>query len=76
MAAKEAALPPEPSIHDENTVALQVKMPDGSQRGRNFLKSDRLQVKKACLKSLIILPRNAFTLNLLIILFFVVSVSL
>ncbi|KAK4262722.1 hypothetical protein QN277_028248 [Acacia crassicarpa] len=43
MAAKEAALPPEPSSEDENAVTLLVKMPDGRCRGRRFLKSDNLQ---------------------------------
>ncbi|KAI9075156.1 hypothetical protein K1719_042887 [Acacia pycnantha] len=43
MAAKEAALPPEPSSEDENAVTLLVKMPNGRRRGRRFLRSDNLQ---------------------------------
>lgn len=42
-AAKEASLPKEPSPDDENSVTLLVRMPDGSRRGRRFLKSDKLQ---------------------------------
>lgn len=45
LAAKEASLPPEPSSDDENAVTLLVRMPDGSRRGRRFLRSDILQVK-------------------------------
>ncbi|KZV52602.1 hypothetical protein F511_25854, partial [Dorcoceras hygrometricum] len=43
LAAKEASLPQEPAPDDENAVTLLVRMPDGSRRGRRFLKSDRLQ---------------------------------
>ncbi|GMI71708.1 hypothetical protein like AT4G11740 [Hibiscus trionum] len=43
LAAKEASLPQEPSATEENAVNLLVRMPDGSRRGRLFLKSDRLQ---------------------------------
>ncbi|KAG4131122.1 hypothetical protein ERO13_D09G187200v2 [Gossypium hirsutum] len=43
LAAKEASLPLEPSADEENAVNLLVRMPDGSRRGRLFLKSDRLQ---------------------------------
>lgn len=43
LAAKEASLPQEPPSNDENAVTLLVRMPDGSRRGRRFLKSDRLQ---------------------------------
>ncbi|MQL81165.1 hypothetical protein Taro_013617 [Colocasia esculenta] len=43
LAAKQASLPTEPSPDDENAVTLLVRMPDGSRRGRRFLKSDRLQ---------------------------------
>ncbi|KAF7828313.1 plant UBX domain-containing protein 8-like isoform X2 [Senna tora] len=43
LRAKEAALPPEPSSDNENAVTLLVKMPDGSRRGRQFLRSDNLQ---------------------------------
>eukprot|EP00252_Welwitschia_mirabilis_P022128 TRINITY_DN5896_c0_g1_i1.p1 TRINITY_DN5896_c0_g1~~TRINITY_DN5896_c0_g1_i1.p1 ORF type:complete len:589 (-),score=133.51 TRINITY_DN5896_c0_g1_i1:345-2111(-) len=39
---KKASLPPEPS-EDDNAVTLLVRMPDGTRRGRRFLKSDRLQ---------------------------------
>src|ERR1044072_3758000 len=46
LAAKEASLPSEPSSADENAVTLLVRMPDGSRRGRRFLRSDKLQVKK------------------------------
>lgn len=48
LAAKEAALPPEPSSDNENAVTLLVRMPDGSRHGRQFLRSDNLQVKKDC----------------------------
>ncbi|KAF5193671.1 Plant ubx domain-containing protein [Thalictrum thalictroides] len=43
LAAKEASLPMEPALGDENAVTLLVRMPDGSRRGRRFLKSDNLQ---------------------------------
>lgn len=43
LEAKKAALPPEPLAEDENAVTLLVRMPDGSRRGRRFLKTDRLQ---------------------------------
>ncbi|KAF6154448.1 hypothetical protein GIB67_028340 [Kingdonia uniflora] len=43
LAQKEASLPQEPASNDENAVNLLVKMPDGSRRGRRFLKSDLLQ---------------------------------
>ncbi|KAF9616905.1 hypothetical protein IFM89_032867 [Coptis chinensis] len=43
LAAKEVSLPVEPSLGDENAVTLLVRMPDGSRRGRRFLKSDNLQ---------------------------------
>nr|AFK39889.1 unknown [Lotus japonicus] len=43
LAAKEASLPSEPSSTDENAVTLLVRMPDGSRRGRRFLRSDKLQ---------------------------------
>ncbi|KAG6408003.1 hypothetical protein SASPL_131005 [Salvia splendens] len=43
LAAKEASLPGEPTPDDENAVTLLVRMPDGSRRGRRFLKSDKLQ---------------------------------
>ncbi|XP_010278560.1 PREDICTED: plant UBX domain-containing protein 8-like [Nelumbo nucifera] len=44
IAAKEASLPQEPPSDDENAVTLLVRMPDGSRRGRRFLKSDNLQL--------------------------------
>ncbi|KAH6790768.1 Ubiquitin-like superfamily protein [Perilla frutescens var. frutescens] len=43
LAAKEASLSQEPTPDDENAVTLLVRMPDGSRRGRRFLKSDKLQ---------------------------------
>lgn len=43
LAAKEACLPNEPSPDDENVVTFLVRMPDGSRRGRRFLKSHKLQ---------------------------------
>ncbi|KAK8658131.1 hypothetical protein V6N13_036343 [Hibiscus sabdariffa] len=43
LAAKEASLPQEPAASEQNAVTLLVRMPDGSRRGRRFLKSDRLQ---------------------------------
>ncbi|KAE8698135.1 pentatricopeptide repeat-containing protein [Hibiscus syriacus] len=42
LAVKEASLPQEPSANEKNAVNLPVRMPDGSRRGRLFLKSDRL----------------------------------
>lgn len=44
LATKEASLPQEPASDDENAVTLLVRMPDGSRRGRRFLKSNKLQV--------------------------------
>ncbi|KAJ4835066.1 hypothetical protein Tsubulata_028836 [Turnera subulata] len=44
LAAKEASLPQEPAADDENAVTLLVRMPDGTRRGRRFLRSDKLQV--------------------------------
>ncbi|KAL1547588.1 hypothetical protein AAHA92_15928 [Salvia divinorum] len=43
LAAKEAALPKEPTPDAENAITLLVRMPDGSKRGRRFHKSDELQ---------------------------------
>ncbi|XP_022944618.1 plant UBX domain-containing protein 8-like [Cucurbita moschata] len=43
LAEIEASLPSEPRSDDENAVTLLVRMPDGSRRGRRFLKSDKLQ---------------------------------
>ncbi|CAL5432986.1 unnamed protein product [Camellia sinensis] len=43
LAAKEVSLPQEPTSDDESAVTLLVRMPDGSRRGRRFLKSDKLQ---------------------------------
>ncbi|XP_024993339.1 plant UBX domain-containing protein 8 isoform X2 [Cynara cardunculus var. scolymus] len=43
LAAKEASLPQEPTSDDVNAVTLLVRMPDGSRRGRRFLKTDKLQ---------------------------------
>ncbi|KAK9668201.1 hypothetical protein RND81_13G040900 [Saponaria officinalis] len=43
LAAKQASLPEEPSMDDENAVNLLVRMPDGSRHGRRFRKSDKLQ---------------------------------
>ncbi|CAK9188103.1 unnamed protein product [Ilex paraguariensis] len=43
LAAKEASLPHEPTSADENAITLLVRMPDGSRRGRRFIKSDKLQ---------------------------------
>ncbi|KAL5727660.1 hypothetical protein ACHQM5_000830 [Ranunculus cassubicifolius] len=42
-AAKEASLPMEPTLGEENAVTLLVQMPDVNRRGRRFLKSDSLQ---------------------------------
>ncbi|RWR80543.1 plant UBX domain-containing protein 8-like protein [Cinnamomum micranthum f. kanehirae] len=44
LATKQASLPQEPALDDENAVTLLVRMPDGSRHGRRFLKSDRLQL--------------------------------
>ncbi|XP_042454022.1 plant UBX domain-containing protein 8-like isoform X2 [Zingiber officinale] len=43
LAAKASSLPQEPPSDDVNAVTLLVRMPDGSRRGRRFLKSDKLQ---------------------------------
>lgn len=43
LAAKQASLPEEPPVDDENAVNLLVKLPDGSRRGRWFRKTDKLQ---------------------------------
>uniref|UniRef100_A0A1J3HDQ8 FAS-associated factor 2-B n=1 Tax=Noccaea caerulescens TaxID=107243 RepID=A0A1J3HDQ8_NOCCA len=43
LAAKEASLPKEPQADEENAITLLVRMPDGTRRGRRFLKSDKLQ---------------------------------
>eukprot|EP00262_Sarcandra_glabra_P011617 TRINITY_DN2827_c0_g1_i1.p1 TRINITY_DN2827_c0_g1~~TRINITY_DN2827_c0_g1_i1.p1 ORF type:complete len:562 (+),score=146.91 TRINITY_DN2827_c0_g1_i1:741-2426(+) len=43
LAAKQASLPQEPASNDESAITLLVRMPDGSRRGRRFLKSDKLQ---------------------------------
>ncbi|GMH09422.1 hypothetical protein Nepgr_011263 [Nepenthes gracilis] len=43
LAAKEASLPEEPAVDDENAVTLLVRMPDGSRHGRRFLKTDKLE---------------------------------
>ncbi|XP_077248565.1 plant UBX domain-containing protein 8-like [Tasmannia lanceolata] len=43
LAAKQASLPQEPTSDDESAVTLLVRMPDGSRRGRRFLKSNKLQ---------------------------------
>eukprot|EP01018_Ginkgo_biloba_P018066 Gb_05634 [translate_table: standard] len=72
LVAKKAALPPEPAVEDENAVTLLVRMPDGSRRGRRFLKSDRLQslfdfidvgggVKPGTYRLVRHYPRRAFT---------------
>lgn len=52
LAAKEASLPNEPSPDDENVITFLVRMPDGSRRGRRFLKSHKLQVHIICFKRL------------------------
>ncbi|THU55434.1 hypothetical protein C4D60_Mb11t06490 [Musa balbisiana] len=72
LAAKQASLPQEPSPDDENAVTLLVRMPNGSRRGRRFLKSDKLQflfyyidigkvVKPASYRLVRPYPRRAFT---------------
>ncbi|XP_008800798.1 plant UBX domain-containing protein 8-like [Phoenix dactylifera] len=72
LVAKEAFLPQEPSPDDENAVTLLVRMPDGSRRGRRFLKSDKLQflldyidigrvVKPGTYRLVRPYPRRAFT---------------
>ncbi|KAF8653906.1 hypothetical protein HU200_062043 [Digitaria exilis] len=43
LAAKQASLPKEPLQNDEGAVTVVVRMPDGTRRGRRFLKSDKLQ---------------------------------
>ncbi|ESQ38310.1 hypothetical protein EUTSA_v10028549mg [Eutrema salsugineum] len=43
LVAKEASLPKEPQGDEENAITLLVRMPDGTRRGRRFLKSDKLQ---------------------------------
>lgn len=44
--AKEASLPKEPHADEDNAITLLVRMPDGTRHGRRFLRSDKLQVKK------------------------------
>ncbi|XP_030472458.1 plant UBX domain-containing protein 8 [Syzygium oleosum] len=72
LAAKEASLPQEPMPDDENAITLLVRMPDGSRRGRRFLKSDKLQclfdfidigrvVKPGAYRLVRPYPRRAFT---------------
>ncbi|KAJ4976437.1 hypothetical protein NE237_001543 [Protea cynaroides] len=72
LASKEASLPREPASDDENAVTLLVRMPDGSRRGRRFLKSDKLQslfdfidvgrnVKPGTYKLVRPYPRRAFS---------------
>lgn len=72
LAAKEASLPQEPMPDDENAITLLVRMPDGSRRGRRFLKSDKLQclfdfidigraVKPGTYRLVRPYPRRAFT---------------
>jgi len=66
LAAKEVSLPPEPSSDDDNAVNLMVKMPDGSRRGRRFLRSHKLQVKMPVIKyatSVFLLYFGAYILN-------------
>ncbi|CAH8273006.1 unnamed protein product [Arabidopsis lyrata] len=41
--AKEASLPKEPQADEKNAITLLIRMPDGTRRGRRFLKSDKLQ---------------------------------
>lgn len=41
---KEASLPQEPKVENDDAVALLVRMPNGNRLGRRFLKSDRLEV--------------------------------
>lgn len=65
LAAKEASLPQEPTSNDDSAVTLLVKMPDGSRRGRRFLKSDKLQVN--CQRTKCSLLHSIFTLFLLIL---------
>eukprot|EP00262_Sarcandra_glabra_P011619 TRINITY_DN2827_c0_g2_i1.p1 TRINITY_DN2827_c0_g2~~TRINITY_DN2827_c0_g2_i1.p1 ORF type:complete len:585 (+),score=155.30 TRINITY_DN2827_c0_g2_i1:82-1836(+) len=71
LAAKQAALPQEPTLDDGSAVTLLVRMPDGSRRGRRFLKSDKLQslfdfidvgrgVKPGTYKLVRPYPRHAF----------------
>lgn len=45
LSAKEASLPSEPALDDENAITLLIRLPNGSRHGRRFLKSDKLQVK-------------------------------
>ncbi|KAF7844669.1 plant UBX domain-containing protein 9-like isoform X1 [Senna tora] len=40
---KENFIPKEPPLDDENAVTIIVRMPDGSRRGRRFLKTDKLK---------------------------------
>ncbi|CAL9058053.1 plant UBX domain-containing protein 8-like isoform X1 [Musa acuminata AAA Group] len=72
LAAKQSLLPQEPSLDDGNAVTLLVRMPDGSRRGRRFLKSDKLQllfdyidvgkvVKPGSYRLVRPYPRRAFT---------------
>lgn len=74
LAAKEASLPREPPLDDDNGITLLVRMPDGSRRGRRFLKFDKLQslfdfidvgrgVKPGSYRLVRPYPRRAFTVT-------------
>ncbi|KAL6859387.1 hypothetical protein ACP4OV_017646 [Aristida adscensionis] len=43
LAAKQASLPKEPLPNADGAVTVVVRMPDGTRKGRRFLKSDKLQ---------------------------------
>ncbi|KQJ91126.1 hypothetical protein BRADI_4g35720v3 [Brachypodium distachyon] len=43
LATKQASLPLEPPTDKEGAITLVVRMPDGSRKGRRFLKSDKFQ---------------------------------
>ncbi|CAN8308293.1 unnamed protein product [Cochlearia groenlandica] len=43
LVEKEATLPKEPQADEDNAITLLVRMPDGTRRGRRFLRSDKLK---------------------------------
>ncbi|XP_021904440.1 plant UBX domain-containing protein 9 isoform X4 [Carica papaya] len=74
LAMKEASLPQEPKVENDDAVALLVRMPNGNRLGRRFLKSDRLEhlfdfldvsrvVKPGTYRVVTPYPRRAFSID-------------
>ncbi|OEL19788.1 Plant UBX domain-containing protein 8 [Dichanthelium oligosanthes] len=74
LAFKQASLPSEPPPDIEGAVNVVVRMPDGSRRGRRFLKTDKLQLlfdfldigrtcKPGTYRLVRTYPRRTFTTN-------------